>query len=299
MDKYKYGVWALTFLFNAGTLYLTYVTATGPLTDKRRKGILFKLKSKGWIYIVGAILLIIIQLVSIYLTDIIAENDKADLYIQFDSTTNKIQKHADNSVIRIQSSADASKLQIIEALVKYNFKYDSSQGAIVKLIKDSSQRTTRIVESALIPVFSYLMVTESEDDKPVKYLGKINGKDAWDLFYEVRNSPMMSRNMNLSVINMDSTFSKFKYMDTNENFLDSGSIFSNAGLIQRYFYGKIDNAFLFTLFWTRGSYTTVDALKEFQYDDVIFINNSTGRTNTLRGATLKKVKKFISDFKNN
>ena len=137
---------AIAILANLLALYITYITATKKLEDNRSSK-LNKIKRHGWIFIVYAIFLIIVQAAQAYLSDKAnTENQNkrdAILYSRLkksaDSSVLIFKEKSDSSVLNFKKSSDSTALNIIGVLAFYKLKYDSAQKKIVTLIKDSSK----------------------------------------------------------------------------------------------------------------------------------------------------------------
>jgi hypothetical protein len=112
---------------------------TGKIYDARNKW--FKrLKLRGW-------LIIIVFISTIYVT---YEKDlKSERDIELASKKVEIEKRKDDSDVRVREKK--SKLEVINALAKYNLALDSNQKTIIKLVRDSAKRIVN-VKSEIQPV---------------------------------------------------------------------------------------------------------------------------------------------------
>lgn len=288
---------------NLLTLLITFITSSGALTDNRFKS-LRKLKTRGWLFLGSAVVLILVQSAQTYFTNDAnkREQDERDMrvYTQLkknaDSSVIAFKVLSDSSVTNFKGSTDSLILRIMQLLAVNKLGYDSSQNVLFSTIKDSAK--TKIVQ----------------EETPTIYLG-VDGiaastievmEDSTSEFNTYKlclsSFPTTSRKVKLkiSIINLKNLAKDqrlFKFLLNSYIFSDSTMIPGKGAACRKFPILKSEKIETLVL-WIRGSYQNNDLSKTFSFDQVIYYNSLTKSVGEMVGDTRKQCIALANSFAN-
>jgi|ERR1035437_1143514 hypothetical protein len=129
----------IIIVLNFVTFSIAFITATNKISDNRKNKLKW-LNNRGWLVVICGVILIVLPALQYWLN--LQADQKKEKYIQ-------LEQNKKDSITNATNEANKNKIIITftEALRKYGLKYDSSQKVIAKLVRDSANKITTIINA--------------------------------------------------------------------------------------------------------------------------------------------------------
>lgn len=206
-----------------------------------------------------------------------------------DKRDSVLRRNYDSSLIVMKLKFDTSNFKttaiIAENLGKYGYKFDSTNGSLVKLIKDSSKTKVIVGDD---PVLSIVDIANMKGITITKY-----NKNSIDLKVIITSLDAGSRDFSIkySYIIEDSLKQQY-YVNSDTPIPFNSSIPKGNGKGN---YINLESSFeiYYVYIWARGKYKNLDKTKEFQFDEVYYINPHENTSGTIVGSSRDKITDLI------
>ena len=247
--------------------FISIITSLEDYFNSERNGVR-RITKKGWVFLVVALITIALYIIQFHLNEKeIAKREKA-----------------------FENKLDANKEKIIETftdgLAKYGLKYDSSRRRIEKLIKDSAQRKTVIINKSE-PFLSLCQ------DRPI-HLENITQTN-YKFVLHICNSSAPSRNIDaiVYVVSVDS-LNRLYFTKELDLFQSKAQLDKNAHIEQQLLVPNL-RKYRICYFLIKGSWTNVSEKNKYEIDEIYHYNLETGNSGGITSSHERQIRLFLKD----
>ncbi len=205
--------------------------------------------------------------------------------LEQDKRDSILRRNYDSSLLVMKDKFDTSNFKttaiIAENLGKYGYKFDSTNGSLVKLIKDSSKTKVIVGDDPVLAICDFsdmkgITVTNYTKYK-ISFRTLLSSLDAGSSDFEIKYSYVIQDSL------------KNLYYYFKEIPIPFSSVLSKDASKGNYVNIESPIEIYFVYIWARGKYKNLDKTKPFEFNEVYYLNPHGNTTGTVKGETREKI----------